>query len=255
MGGVSVRVVDVDRDLVLLTEGPDVVRRTASVAKVLVLSALASALDDGRVADDELLRRDTTPPVADSGLWHRMSVEALPVRDVALLVAAVSDNWATNVLVERLGLDAVNAVAADHRLEHTRLHDVVRDRRDEHDDVPTLSSGTAREWTTVMADLHRGAWVSPSVSRQVLDWLSAGTDHSLVAAAFERDPLVTDGLVVTKTGTDERVRCDVGLVRGPARTLAYAALGNGAPGELVPRLRRIGQQVRDLAWGADSVTA
>ncbi|MEO9324045.1 serine hydrolase [Nocardioides sp. C4-1] len=254
MSGVSVRVVDVDRDLVLLTEGPDVVRRTASVAKVLVLSALAAALDDGRVADDEVLRRDTTPRVADSGLWHRMAVDALPVRDVALLVAAVSDNWANNVLVERLGLDAVNGLAADRRLEHTRLHDVVRDER-APEDPPTLSSGTAREWTTVMADLHRGAWVSPSVSRQVLDWLAAGTDHSLVAAAFERDPLVVDALVVTKTGTDERVRCDVGLVRGPARTLAYAALGNGAPGELVPRLRRIGQQVRDLAWGADVVTA
>lgn len=237
----SVHVVDADSGEVLLSESPDDVVRTASVAKVLVLSALARALEMGEVVADEVLDRTPTPRVRDSGLWHLMSVDTLPVRDVALLVAAVSDNWATNVLVGRLGLAAVNSFG----LRETRLLDVVRDERGP-EVPPTLSVGTAREWTAVLVALHRGTWVSAAVSEQVLDWLAAGVDHSLVLSAFDRDPLVVDGRAVGKTGADHDVRCDVGIVRGASRTAAYAVLGNGDPASLVPRLRDVGGRVRPL---------
>lgn len=237
-------VVDADSGEVLLSHEPDLVLRTASVAKVLVLSALARAIEADEVSPDEVLTRAVTPRVADSGLWHRMAVEELPVEDVALLVGAVSDNWATNVLVTRLGLDAVNAFG----LEHTALHDLVRDDRGPTD-PPTLSSGTATEWVEVLVALHRRTWVSPGVSERVLGWLSAGVDHSMVASGFALgglDPLIGDAGLVNKTGTDSDVRCDVGLVTGSARVAAYACLGNGDPGELVPRLRALGDEVRAL---------
>ena len=233
-------VVDADTGDVLLSRSPDVVLPTASVAKVLVLAALARALESGEVAAGEMLSRAVTPPVADSGLWHLISVDALPVEDVAVLVGAVSDNWATNVLVERLGLAAV----ADARLHATALHDLVRDDRSP-DDEPTLSTGTAREWTTVLTALHAGTWVSPGADARVLGWLAAGVDHSMVASAWGLDPLVA-GAVVNKTGTDDGVRCDVGLATGPARTAAYACLGGGEDGELVAQMRALGTQVRAL---------
>ncbi|MDO9457159.1 serine hydrolase [Nocardioides sp.] len=245
---VSLHVVDAGTGEVLVSEAPDTVLRTASVAKVLVLSALAVALEAGDVAPDEVLSRTVTPRVGDSGLWHLMTTDALPVLDVALLVGAVSDNWATNVLVDRLGHDAVNAFG----LRDTGLWDVVRDTRGPSD-PPTLSTGTAREWTDVLVALHRRTWVSAAVSERVLGWLAAGLDHSLVASAFALDPLVADGAdgaLVNKTGTDTDVRCDVGLVTGPTRVAAYACLGNGDPAVLVPRLRAVGDRVRDLVAAA-----
>ena len=45
---------------------------------------------------------------------------------------------------------------------------------------------------------------------------------------------------------DDDVRCEVGLVRGSARTAAYAGLGNGDPAVLVPALRGLGERVRAL---------
>ena len=89
--------------------------RTASVAKVLLLGGPRPRARGRQVAARRGAARDVTPPVADSGLWHLMAVDALPVEDVALLVGAVSDNWATNVLVERLGLDAVARLGARAR--------------------------------------------------------------------------------------------------------------------------------------------
>ncbi len=234
-------VVDADTGEELDSQQPDRVLRTASVAKVLVLSALARALETGEVGEHEVLSRAVTPRVADSGLWHLMDAEALPVGDVALLVGAVSDNWATNVLVSRLGLDAVNGFG----LELTRLHDRVRDVRGPAD-PPTLSTGTAREWVSVLVALHRDDWVSSAVSRRVRGWLASGTDHSLVSSAFGRDPLVHDPGLVTKTGSDDDVRCEVGLVTGPTRVAAYAGLGNGDPDDLVPALRALGTHLHAL---------
>lgn len=241
MPDVSFHVVDADTGQELLSEQPDRVRPTASVVKVLVLAALARAIEAGDVAEDEVLRRDATPPVADSGLWHLMGVDALPVADVALLVASVSDNWATNVLVERLGLDAVN----DTGLAATRMLDLVRDERGP-DDAETVGVGTARELAGVMAALHRGDWVSPGVSARVLDWLASGVDHSLVLAAVGHDPLVVDRQVLGKTGADADVRCDVGLLRRPGRAAAYACLGRGDPPVLVATTRALGAQVLAL---------
>lgn len=247
MPDLSVHVVDADSGDVLVSEGADRALRTASVAKVLVLTALAEALESGAVGRDELLDRTTTPRVADSGLWQHLSADALPVVDVAVLVGSVSDNWATNVLLERLGLDAVQAVADREGLAGTRLWDVVRDRRGPHD-PPTLSTGTAADWCTAFARLHAGEWVSPGVSASVLGWLAPGVDHSLVAAPFALDPLVAADhgfRVVNKTGADDDVRCDTGLVLGGRRVVAYAVLANG-PGDLVTPLRSVGEQLRDL---------
>lgn len=77
--------------------------RTASSAKVLLLVAIASEIEHGSSDPSELLRRSSVAPVYDSGMWQFLRQETLPLEDVAMLVGAVSDNWATNVLIERVG--------------------------------------------------------------------------------------------------------------------------------------------------------
>src|SRR5690606_13442739 len=130
----------------------------------------------------------------------------LPVADLAVLVAAVSDNLATNVLLRRVGLDAVAATARSVGLRATALHDVVRDVRTPAD-PPALSSGSAAELAGLFARLAAGAAISAEVSATVNGWLATGTDLSMVAGALGLDPLAhvaADRSVVlrNKTGTD-----------------------------------------------------
>lgn len=196
--------------------------------KVLLLIELARRIVHQKMDPATLLTRTPDDTVQDSGLWQHLHVRSLAVTDLAVLVGAVSDNLATNVLLREIGLAAVAAIAQTLGLRDTRLHDRVRDLRGPQD-PPTLSTGTARELAVLMAGLDRGAVIDPTVSAEVLGWLNLDTDTSMVAAAFGLDPLAHTGSdrdrwLAHKTGTDAGVRADVGVLRGPIRTVAYAVL-------------------------------
>jgi beta-lactamase class A len=233
--------------------------RTASLAKVFLLVEVAVRLEAGELDPLLPVDRRATAPVADSGLWHRFAGEVLPLADAAELVGAVSDNVATNALLELVGLDAVQARAAQHAADGSTLHDRVRDVRGAAD-PPTLSEGSAADWAALFAGLKRGSVESPRVSETVLGWLAAGTDLSMVGSAFGLDPLShacgpDRGIALwNKTGTDAGVRADVGVVDVAGRTLAYAAICNWSPhagddprDAVLAAMRGIGASLRSAA--------
>jgi beta-lactamase class A len=221
---------------------PDAVLPAASMGKVLLLVTVAA----GGVPLDRPLARTREDAVADSGLWRHLAVDALPAGDLAVLVGAVSDNLATNVLLRAVGLDAVRATGAALGLRATGLHDRVRDHRGpEHQ--PALSTASAAELSRLFADLAAGRVVSPEVSARVLGWLALNTDLSMVASAFGLDPLA-HAVVRNKTGTDEGVRADAGVVEGPGGAFAYAALAAWDGGDhvdaVLAAMRALGERLR-----------
>src|SRR5690606_25369330 len=111
-------------------------------------------------------------------------------------------------------------------LTRTALLDIVRDQRGP-DDAPQLSVGSTAELAWLFGALARGQIVDATVSQRVLDWLSLGTDLSLVASAFGLDPLAHrqpdhDIQLINKTGTDTGVRSEAGVIFGPRTAVAYA---------------------------------
>ncbi|WP_336920948.1 serine hydrolase [Aquipuribacter sp. SD81] len=213
---------------VLAAHEPDALRSSASVGKLLLLLEVARAMGEGRLAADGRLARRTDLDVADSGLWQHLRAEALPVADLAVLVAALSDNLATNVLLDAVGGTApVAATAAAAGLADVALLDRVRDRRGPGD-PPRLSEGSAAGWSALV---HRVAiddlpW--PGVAARVRGWLTTAVDTSMVASALHLDPLAHGGSRWWgKTGTDTDVRADVGHVSGPGGRLSYAAIAEG----------------------------
>lgn len=232
---------------------------TASVAKLFLLVEVAAQLVDGRLDPDHLLDRREAPAAADSGLWQLLRTPRLPVADLATLVAAVSDNWATNALLTLVTPARVARRVADLGVTDSGLDDYVRDERGAGD-LARLSHGTAADWCRLMLALATGELVSPAVSRQLDDWLLASTDLSMAAAALGLDPLAhrdpDRGVTVrNKTGTDHGVRADVGVVAGTG-VVAYACIANWDPGpgdplrdEVLADMRTLGDLVARRARG------
>lgn len=246
-----------------IEQSADRVLKTASVGKLLVLGEVARRLDAGEFAEDQPLTKVGAKFVRDSGLWHVLDQAELPLVDVCRLVGAVSDNLATNVLIDLVGLDSVAAYRDSIGVEPMEMLDYVSNEARDLSvpgTPPTLSRASARALVQYLRQLYDG-----TVSSRVEHWMSLNTDLSMVASAFLDDPLAhntigedTHPALINKTGTDGGIRADVGLVRAGDRVVAYAAVANwggdddAAPGlhAVMDRMHRIGAEIRDrIAWG------
>jgi beta-lactamase class A len=235
----------------LLAHGPERLLPTASVGKVFLLVEVAERVVAGTLDPDAEVDRAATQPVADSGLLQHLTIQSLAVRDLAVLVASVSDNWATNLLLDLVGLDSVQARARALAPRGSTLHDRVRDVRGP-ETPKTLSSGCAADWVEVLTGLHQRRHTDPAADL-VLGWLATSVDLSMVASAFGLDPLAhaedPRTTLRNKTGTDAGVRADVGLVERGGEAFAYAALCRWDPTEadlslpVLAGMRRIGELV------------
>ncbi|MDQ0644135.1 serine hydrolase [Microbacterium murale] len=256
----SIRIVDAVTGEALTEHEPDAVCETASIGKVFLLIEIARRVDDGRLRADQRVDIPAEHVVADSGLLYRMLDQRLTVHDAALLVGAVSDNLATNALISLCGLDEVRAVAVELGYHDTSLHDYIRNERTS--EMPwTPSFGTARELSDLMRRLGAGEIISAAVSEQVLVWLAANTDTSMLADAFLLDPLAHpdaeyQGMLLRhKTGSTSFARIDIGWLQGPAATVAYAVAANWkdrredlrAP--VIDAMRAIGEGIRAHVTG------
>jgi beta-lactamase class A len=250
-------------DVTLFEHEPDAVCATASIGKILLLITVAQRLTDGSLEPTRPVSRLGVAPIDDSGLWQHLHVDDLPVADACALVGATSDNLATNVLIDLIGLDAVATTTGMLGLTSTALHDVVRhERRPEH---PTaLSTGNASELVALCSELASPRVLTPSVAEQVTAWVSLNTDLSMVAGSFGLDPLAhlnpdRNVLLWNKSGTNCGVRCDVGLVTHGDEKLAYAALANWRPSgdrdtrrdDVLRTMRAMGQAMHDWLLAAD----
>lgn len=240
---------------VLAAHECDRILPTASVGKVLLLIEVARRFASGELDRAAPLARGDER-VADSGVWQVMDAASLTASDAARLVGAVSDNLATNVLLDRVGLDAVFRVAHELGLESTALLDRVRDERGPQH-PPMLSRGSAAELSALAGRLHRGEVLSPGISADVVGWLALGTDLSMVAGAFGLDPLAhraaDRGVALwNKTGTDVGVRADVGVVTVDGRSLAFAVIARwrddvspGTRDAVLAAMRAVGLGLRE----------
>jgi beta-lactamase class A len=253
----SVLVSDADSGATLAASDEHRMLRTASVGKVFLLVHVAGGAAAGDFDLNQRVGWLDDERVEDSGLWYRLDQRDLTVRDLCVLVGAVSDNLATNALIRVAG-KGVTATTEALGYSRSALLDRVRDHRGPGD-APTLSVGNAAELSDLMGRLHRGEAFGPAVSTTVLGWLRANTDLSMVASAFGLDPLAHVGSdrgvrLANKTGTISTARADVGVVEGPVATVAYAVLASWGDGEdlrdaVLRDMHRIGSLIRDHIGG------
>lgn len=223
---VSARAIDLATGCALFAVDDSVSMPTASIGTVVLLIEVAARLANEPQENLRLVDRTAADAVSGSGLWQHLQVPSLPIADLAAFVGATSDNLATNVLLRRVGLDAVRERAEALGLSRTALLDTVRDARGP-DHAPQLSIGSANELTWLLAALANGEVINSAVSSRVIGWLSLSSDLSMVASAFGLDPLSHRQpdhgiLLVNATGSDVGVRAEVGVLRGPRAGVSYA---------------------------------
>ncbi len=212
---------------------------SASVIKIPIMVEVYRQADVGTLRLDELLPVLKEEMTDGSGLLQYLHVGLpLTVADALELMIAISDNTATNLLVRRVGADAVNTTMRNLGLSQTRSAGPIRIANTPASRTPASlvrpSHTTPREMALLLAAIAEGRLINAEASAAMARTL----EHQVYADMLPRYLPFTYyperlGLaempvrVAHKTGALSGVRNDAGIVSvqtaAGARTMIISA--------------------------------
>src|SRR5947208_8680262 len=198
----------------------DLVFPTASSIKLTVLLELMRQAQEGELSLDEkhTVRRSETPAGDTEPILHFLGdgTVTMTLRDLATFMVVLSDNSATNILIDRAWMDNVNAEIARLGLKETRLRrhmiDIDAARRGNE------SVSTPREGMILLEKVRAGGVLDSAHTKEYFDLLAL-PKNSLFNKALPSTVRIED-----KPGALDAVRCDAGIVDVPDHAFAISLM-------------------------------
>ncbi|HET9986615.1 MAG TPA: serine hydrolase [Longimicrobiales bacterium] len=190
---------------------------TASVIKVPILVTLFHRIDKGDLKLSDPVVMLGVDRMPGSGVLQYFDVpHQLTVKDAATLMIALSDNTATNLVIDKVGIRTVNARMDTLGLPHTKLWAKVFQRSattiaPDSSAKYGLGVTTPVEIAKLLGMIYKGEAVSADASKTMLGMLD-DQFYGLVEIPRYMPP---DVKVAHKTGEDSKTRNDVAIVRDP----------------------------------------
>ena len=185
---------------------PDEVLPQASSIKIAVLAELYRQHQAGKLQLEDPYTVNAADLVADSNIMGGLTpgVTRVTNRDLATMVAAVSDNSAANVLIDRLGMENVNAFLKSMGLHQTHLRRKMMDLKAAAEGRENFA--TPREMMTLLDSLFRGKVVNKPLTDDFFRILATPKDSWIPRYLPE------DLKIANKPGSLEGVRNDSGVI-------------------------------------------
>jgi beta-lactamase class A len=199
---------------------------TASLIKLAVMIEVYQQAAEGKIklSDSVTLREEDKVP-GSGVLTHYFSPGlTCPLRDAVRLMIAVSDNTATNLVLDKIGIGSTAQRMEAWGFPNTKIHaksfrgsttSVFPERTKRFG----LGSTTAREMIEILSKLHAGQLVSPAACKEMLALLRQCEDN----AKFPRF-LPESIKVAHKTGSLSNARTDAGILYLPSGPVAVCVL-------------------------------
>ena len=209
--------------------------RTASTIKVAIMLAVFDAVARGQAKWTELLTITPGEKVAGSGIIasELSDADQLPLRDVLHLMMVLSDNTATNMILQRFTADAVNAYLDKLDIRNTRSLRKILGKAGPagasaagklpENEKYGLGVSTPLDMVAILEKLNKGQIVSPDASKEMLAVMKRCQD----ATGMRRK--LHNVTIANKTGALDALRSDVGIVYTKAGPIAMAITVDGIP--------------------------
>jgi beta-lactamase class A len=203
-----------------------VVMPTASLIKIAVMVETYQQAADGKIKLTEMLTLREEDKVPGSGILtdNFTAGATFSLRDAVRLMMAHSDNTATNMVLDKVGLANVNKRMEDLGCPNTRINaKVFRGDTSSIDPMRTkkygLGSTTAAEMVGLLEKLHQGKLVNADACKAMREHLTKCTDRDRLPRFL---PPKTE--VAHKTGTTNNIRTDAGIIETPTGPVAVCIL-------------------------------
>ncbi|WP_425616969.1 serine hydrolase [Anatilimnocola sp. NA78] len=199
---------------------------TASLIKLPVMVEAYRQAEAGKVDLQKMITLRPEDKVPGSGILtqHFSAGMTLPLVDAIHLMIVYSDNTATNLVVDQIGLPATTAAMEQFELPHTKLHSKVfkgtTTIAPERSKQFGLGSTTANEMVQLLEMLDAGKLASPENTKAMQKHLAECEGKRL-----SRD-LPSEIRVQQKTGSVNAVRTVAGVLELPSGNVAVCVLTN-----------------------------
>jgi beta-lactamase class A len=199
---------------------------TASTIKLPILIAAFTKVAEGKANWTDTSELSAANKVGGSGVLNEMSDGTrLPLRDLVRYMMLLSDNSATNMVLDHVPGNEVNAVMEKLGIHETRsLRKILKGNtpegvsdagRDPANQAFGIGVATPREMVSLLERLYKGELVSKDASAAMLDIMKKQQWREGLARRFSED-------VADKPGALDHLRSDVGIVYSKQGPVAIA---------------------------------
>jgi beta-lactamase class A len=207
---------------------PDTPVQTASVIKLAILYEALEQVRSGKVRFDDKITLTKTDQVPGSGVLLFFDTPlSVTLKDVLTMMIVMSDNSATNLVMDHLGIENIDARIAKLGLKNTYLYKKIFTPVPPGIVMPTdqkkfgLGKTTAREMAILMTKIARCELAEPGSQTQAGDSGLCEVALKMLQVQFYRNaiPRYLDGMpgaagdsIANKTGSLDAVRNDVAAI-------------------------------------------
>ena len=208
-------------------QGGDTRVNTASTIKLPIMIGVYTAIAEGRAHWTDTTTLTKAVKVGGSGVIQELSEgREYTLRDLMRLMILLSDNTATNLVLDHVTGDQVNETMKKLGIEHTRsLRKILNGSKPEgvsaagRDPVNAgfgIGIATPHEMVSLLERLYRGEIVSKDASAEMLDIMKKQMWRDGMPRHF------ADIDVADKAGALDHLRSDVGIVFAKRAPIAIA---------------------------------
>lgn len=208
----------------------------ASMIKVFILAKLMQDVNDKNISLDDKIELKSSDLVGGSGVVGSYKIGTpIEIRKLAELMIAESDNTATNMLIDRIGIDAINEYLDANGYYDTVLNQkmmqVTRRGR--------LNSSSVEDLGTLFARIYRHECVNPELDDLMVTFLLRQKDSECFPVALP------NWRIAHKTGEIDRLYDDGGIFYGADSDFILVIMNENYSGraETIEKMQRIARLI------------
>ena len=203
----------------------DVVFKAASTIKIAIMAAVARAVDAGSLTLDQKVPVRPEDVVPGSGVVRFMEENLeLTISDHTSLMISISDNTTSNILIDQVGIEAVQEICREFSTEGTMLGRKLFGRGAEGKEVENVA--TSRGLSTLLKNIVTGQIASPELTEWMKTMLNGQQHKNRLPRTLGWD---TEPWYGGKTGTITGTTNDCAVFIGPGGTIVCAIVSGDVP--------------------------
>lgn len=191
---------------------------TASTIKVFVLAELYKQIHEKKIEPNKILKYEKENFVVGSGILRDLDYGIeMTAKSIATLMIIISDNIATNILIDLLGIDNINNTCMDLGLKDTVLHNKI-----DFEKYSKLGTTTPRDYGKFFELLYKKELWSKDISEEMIEIFKKQHYNTILTRELPQYFLDSENTgdeelfsIASKSGSMNACRNDGGIVYTP----------------------------------------